>query len=185
MHMQTLKELDASDFDKLALHIDRQIAESGSDGRPRFSPLTGMANYATPERREKFETSIAIPVGTPGWTRCWGLVDNEGNVVGHLDLNASSILSAQHRVSLGIGLESTLYGQGRGRSLIDHAIRFARDHGIEWIDLQVFAENFRAVSLYRSMGFTEIGRRVDSFRIDGRSADDLMMSLRLTPRDSA
>lgn len=178
--MQTLKQLDAADFGEWARHVNRQNAESGHDGRPLSSPLTGGADYATSERRARFETSIVIPVGTAGWMRCWGLVGDQGAIVGHLDLSASTIVSEQHRVSLGIGLESAYYRQGFGRALMNHAIGFAQDHGIEWIDLQVLAENTPAMALYKSTGFIESGHKVDRFRINGRSVDDVMMTLKLS-----
>ncbi len=62
---------------------------------------------------------------------------------------------------------------------MQRAMDFASSHGIEWIDLSVFSENVPAMSLYRSLGFVETGRREDRFRLSGRSVDDIAMSLRL------
>lgn len=183
--MQTLRELNAGDFGEWARHINRQNAESGQDGRPLFSPLISDTDFETSERRARFETSIVLPLSMAGWMRCWGMVADDGTIFGHLDLRASTIISEQHRVVLGIGLESAFYGQGLGCALMDIGIRFARENGLAWIDLQVLADNVPAIALYKKMGFRETGRQTDRFRINGRSVDDVMMALNLNANDDA
>jgi ribosomal protein S18 acetylase RimI-like enzyme len=70
--------------------------------------------------------------------------------------------------------------QGFATALMKSAIRFALQQRIEWIDLFVFSENVAAISLYQSLGFVEIGRCMDRFRISGRSFDDVMMTLQIS-----
>ena len=47
---------------------------------------------------------------------------------------------------------------------------------LHWVDLRVFANNHAARSLYRSLGFEEVGLLRDRFRIQGVSIDDVLMS---------
>jgi ribosomal-protein-alanine N-acetyltransferase len=50
-------------------------------------------------------------------------------------------------------------GRGTGRRLVEEAMRVAYREHIGALFLEVDEENARAVSLYRSLGFAEVGRR--------------------------
>ncbi len=80
---------------------------------------------------------------------------------------------------LGMGLEREVRGQGWGRQLLEAAITWARDAGLAWIDLGVFAHNPRARRLYESVGFETVGVTADRYRVDERSIDDVSMALKL------
>jgi ribosomal protein S18 acetylase RimI-like enzyme len=177
--MFRLIELTSDDFDFWATHINRQRAESGKYGLPLFSPFETHSDFATPDRKRRFEESMRIAVGAPNWMRAWGFENEQRQLVAHLDLVGSPIETESHRATLGIGCERTVHRRGLGRALMEHALEFARRSGVEWIDLFVFSENEAAVALYRAFGFEEIGRRRDRFRVGGRSVDDVMMALRV------
>jgi ribosomal protein S18 acetylase RimI-like enzyme len=49
-----------------------------------------------------------------------------------------------------------LQGQGWGRALVLESLKFARQKGCP-VKLEVQRDNHRAVQLYRSLGFTELG----------------------------
>ncbi|MFC0691392.1 GNAT family N-acetyltransferase [Paraburkholderia humisilvae] len=165
------------DFRLWAEHIDRLFAESGRDGQPLFSPFEQAPNVSSPERRTRFERSLALPVRHPGWMRAWSVRDQDQRIIGHLDLFGSNIPSENHRMTLGIGCELSFRRRGMGTVLMRHAIDFALENAIEWIDLFVFSDNAAAVALYRRFGFVDTGRRSDRFRLMGRTVDDVMMTL--------
>jgi RimJ/RimL family protein N-acetyltransferase len=176
--MLTTVALMPSHFKRWAEHLNRQIAESGQDGRPFFSPMEAV-DFESPERRARFENGLSTPLSQPTWMRAWAVEGPDARFVAHLDLNGSSIPSEKHRTSLGIGVEQGFYRRGLGRKLMLQAIEFSALNHIEWIDLSVFSDNHAAIALYRSLGFDEIGRRNDRFRIFGRSVDDITMTLRI------
>ncbi|MDP9649951.1 GNAT family N-acetyltransferase [Paraburkholderia caledonica] len=176
--MLTTVALTPVDSKRWAEHLTRQIAESGRDGRPFFSPLEA-ADFESPERRARFEDRLSIPLPQPTWMRVWAVEGPDARFIAHLDLNGSSIPSEKHRATLGIGVEEGFYRRGLGRKLMLEAIEFATRNHIEWIDLSVFSDNQAAISLYRYFGFVETGRRDDRFRISGRSVDDITMTLRI------
>lgn len=158
---------------------------------PLFSPLETWSGASSPEGRSRYEKRFALPVKSPGWARAWIVGEpgepgepsgSDGRAIAHLDLAGSTIPSEMHRATLGIGCERAFCGQGLGRALMNHAIDFVTNSGIEWIDLHVFSENDVAISLYRSYGFVETGRTADRFRLHGRSVDDVAMSLRVPLR---
>jgi RimJ/RimL family protein N-acetyltransferase len=176
--MLTIVSLTSSDFNRWAEHLNRQIAESGQGGRPFFSPMEAV-DFGTTERRARFEKGLATPLPHPTWMRVWAVETLDSRLVAHLDLTGSSIPSEKHRASLGIGVEENFYRRGLGRQLMREAVEFARRNHIDWIDLSVFGDNHAAIGLYRSLGFEEVGRREDRFRIAGRSVDDVTMTLRI------
>jgi ribosomal protein S18 acetylase RimI-like enzyme len=136
-------------------------------------------DFESPERRARFDNGLSTPVPEPAWMRVWAVESPDARFVAHLDLNGSSIPSEKHRATLDIGVEEGFYRRGFGRRLMLEAIEFATRNDIEWIDLSVFSDNHAVIGLYRSLGFDEVGRRNDTFRISGRSVDDITMTLRI------
>lgn len=176
--MLPLIALTPTDFKRWAEHMNRLIAEQGRDGRPFFSPMDAV-DFESPDFQVRFDKNFAIPIGQPAWMRMWAVESLDADLIAHVDLTGSRVPSEKHRATLGIGVEERFYRQGIGRRLMQEAIVFARLNDIEWMDLYVFSENHAAVELYRALGFEEIGRRNDRFRLGGRSIDDLTMTLRI------
>ena len=69
----------------------------------------------------------------------------------------------KHRAEFGISILKEYWGLGLGRALAEACIKCARDAGYMQLELNVVAENQRAVSLYRDLGFVEFGRNPRGF----------------------
>ena len=69
----------------------------------------------------------------------------------------------KHRAEFGIGILKEYWGLGLGKALTKACIQSAIDAGYEQLELNVIAENERALSLYRSLGFIEYGRNPRGF----------------------
>ncbi|WP_042264439.1 GNAT family N-acetyltransferase [Paraburkholderia heleia] len=117
--------LTPADFNRWAEHMNRQIAESGRDRRPFFSPMEAI-EFASIERRARFENGLAKPVFDPTWLRMWAIEGPDACLIAHLDLSGSNIPTEQHRATLGIGVEEAFHRQGYGRKLMLQAIEFAQ-----------------------------------------------------------
>jgi len=165
-------------IDPLCDHLVRNALESGRDGDPLARARSADEPIDLPELRARVAAGWRVTVGEIGWERCFGL-RLDGDVRGHLDLRGGTIASELHRARLGIGIERPWRRDGWGRRMMLRAIDWAREQGLAWIDLGVFAENQPARALYTSLGFTVAGRRDDRYRVDGRSIDELAMTLRL------
>ena len=86
----------------------------------------------------------------------------------------------KHRAHFGISIDRAWWGIGIGRALTEACIECAKAAGYLQIELGVIADNKRAISLYRSTGFTEYGRNPKGFRTrDGRWQEDILMRLEL------
>jgi ribosomal protein S18 acetylase RimI-like enzyme len=67
-------------------------------------------------------------------------------------------------------------GYGIGSKLMDYALHWATYHGLEKVCLDVFADNERAMDMYKKYGFVVEGYRKDQFILDGKHVDEVFMS---------
>jgi ribosomal protein S18 acetylase RimI-like enzyme len=51
-------------------------------------------------------------------------------------------------------------GRGFGRLLLEHAHRWARQHGVDQIELSVYEFNTGAIRLYQQLGYATLSRRM-------------------------
>lgn len=70
----------------------------------------------------------------------------------------------RHRAEFGVSVLREYWGLGIGRALTLACIECARKAGYAQLELDVVAENSRAIDLYRSLGFVEYGRNPYGFR---------------------
>ena len=84
----------------------------------------------------------------------------------------------RHRCEFGIAVKQAFWGRGIGGLLLDEALRWAGETGYEQLELSVFGENVRAQRLYRSRGFSEVGRVPRAFRLGEGVYDDEIIMIR-------
>ena len=105
---------------------------------------------------------------------CAAFVD--GECVGTFGLHGSPSPRRQHVWMLGMGIASAWQSRGLGRVLMDALMKHAQERGIARVELDVFADNHRAVALYEKYGFAHEGRkRLDTWR-EGAYTDGLEMA---------
>lgn len=153
----------------------RHRLENGGDDAGWFMP------YAEPDPAwsQMIVTRVmdALPrsVGEPVWMRMWGLFEGD-QIWGHVDITGGSLSSARHRAMVGIGLERQARRAGWGRRLAERGLAWAaKQSELDWIELRVFAGNAAALAMYSALGFQEVGRIEDAFRLGEQSVDDVLM----------
>lgn len=116
---------------------------------------------------------------SPNEVELVALVD--GKVAGTAGIEAvGTKYKLKHRADFGIGILKEYWGLGLGRALTEACIQCAKDAGYLQLELNVVAENKRAISLYRSLGFKEHGRNPLGFNSRKSGFQELVyMSLRL------
>lgn len=82
-----------------------------------------------------------------------------------------------HRADLGISVRKPYWNMGIGKKLMHELISFAKECGIELIDLQVLELNKAAIHLYESFGFKLIGKIPAYFKIGDEYFDAIAMCL--------
>ena len=118
----------------------------------------------------------------PGRTDLSLVAERGGAVVGSAGLHPTSpALRRRHAMMLGISVAREAQGLGVGKALMqalcDYADRWAQ---VLRIELQVYADNARAIALYRQFGFELEGRHPAYALRDGEYVESLSMG-RLHP----
>lgn len=107
-----------------------------------------------------------------------GFVDDK--YVGNCSLTGNGGSRYKHRVSMGIALYQEYTGMGIGRAMIQKLINIAQEKGYEQLELEVVADNERAIGLYKSMGFEIFGTFPNNMKYkDGTYADAYWMMKKL------
>ncbi|MBQ3271871.1 MAG: GNAT family N-acetyltransferase [Solobacterium sp.] len=92
------------------------------------------------------------------------LAEVDGEIVGTAGINGfRSAEKTKHRASFGISIAKAWWGLGIGRALTEACIECARTAGYLQLELEVVADNCRAIKLYKSVGFVEYGRNPKGF----------------------
>lgn len=69
----------------------------------------------------------------------------------------------RHRAEFGISVAKEFWGLGIGRALLTACVECAKAAGYLQLELDMAAENTRALSLYQKAGFVEYGRNPKGF----------------------
>ena len=89
----------------------------------------------------------------------------DGQIVGSAGIErVGAFEKVRHRAEFGVSVLRAYWGLGIGRALTEACIACAKEAGYAQLELDVVAENERAVALYQSLGFVEFGRNPRGFR---------------------
>jgi len=105
-----------------------------------------------------------------------------GRVVGSISIRRDAHPVTRHTASIGMFVTSGWRGRGVGTALLEEAMRWARDAGVERVDLTVYPHNQAAIALYRTFGFVEEGRLVRHAKKSYGYEDEILMAVWLGPR---
>lgn len=104
------------------------------------------------------------------------ITEENGEVIGVLTLQRGIYKKNRHTANLGVAVKNGHRHQGLGTEMIMESIRWAREHGIAKVNLEVFSTNVGAIEAYEKIGFTREGLRRGQFRIEGEYVDDIFMT---------
>ena len=90
-------------------------------------------------------------------------IDGKTVALGGLD-RIHSRIKTKHRADFGVSVLREYWGLGIGRALLEACIACAKEAGYEQMELEVVAENRRAIELYKKAGFVEFGRNPKGFK---------------------
>ena len=131
-------------------------------------------NSLDPEQEAQF---LQEKTDSPNEIEILAIVD--GKVVGMAGIEAvGKKFKVRHRADLGISVLKEYWGLGLGKALMLACIQCAKDAGYAQVELNVVAENERALSLYRSVGLEEFGRNPRGFVSRTSGDQELVYMLR-------
>ena len=131
-------------------------------------------NRSDPQQEGQF---LAARTASENEIEILALVD--GKVAGNAGIEAvGSSCKVRHRAVFGISLRKEYWGLGLGKALTEACIQCAKEAGYAQLELEVVAENTRAIALYRKEGFVEYGRNPAGFRSRISGDQELVSMLR-------
>mgnify|MGYP003493987553 CR=1 FL=1 len=93
------------------------------------------------------------------------LAEIDGKVIGTAGIGRIGTKDkVKHRAEMGISVDKDYWGLGIGRALTNACIECAKIAGYSQLELDVVAQNERAIALYESEGFAQYGRNPKGFR---------------------
>ena len=133
-------------------------------------------NSFDPEQEAQF---LKEKTESPNEAELIAIVD--GKVAGTAGIEAvGKKYKVKHRAEFGISVLKAYWGLGLGKALTEACIQCAKEAGYDQMELNVVAENDRALSLYRGLGFEEFGRNPRGFHSRSSGYQELVyMMLKL------
>ncbi|MBT8494997.1 MAG: GNAT family N-acetyltransferase [Deltaproteobacteria bacterium] len=176
--MARVELLGPEQVELLVVHMVRLLRDDSTAEYP-LSPRGRHRDFDTTAAAEHRRDRWSRGLEQAGWARAWGVFDG-AEIVGHVELHAGEIFSERHRGTVGLGVQANARRRGYAHALMTALIAWAQSQPtIGWIDLGVFAHNHAAERLYRKLGFVEVARVEDRFRVDEISVTDVQMTLRV------
>jgi ribosomal-protein-alanine N-acetyltransferase len=97
-------------------------------------------------------------------------------VVGRLSVARDSHPASRHVADVGLMVAAGHRRRGIGSALLDQAVEWAHEAGIEKLELHVFPYNEPAIRLYERFGFEREGLRRAHYRRGGELVDAVLMA---------
>lgn len=113
-------------------------------------------------------------LGPDSGTTVLALVD--GALAGFGGVHRPALRKLRHTASVGILLVPEHRGAGIGRLIMQALEAWARDVGVQKLDLGVFALNARARRLYERLGYEVEGVRKRQYLVAGELVDEVLMA---------
>lgn len=103
------------------------------------------------------------------------LAERNGEIVGAMDMQGMRHPQCTHVGYVGLSVRRDLRGQGIGSALFNALFESAPSVGVTRLELEVFANNPRAIALYERMGFQVDGLRPGIVRLGTDFIDVVLM----------
>ena len=164
-----MRQLNAGDAEAMLIYLQKTAQETHFLMR-----LPEEAVYTLENERKILQNTRESKQ-----TLMLGALTQDGSVVGNVGVfPIGERFKVRHRASLGIAVVQEYWNTGLGTVLINGAIDLARKAGYEQLELGVFSDNSSAIHLYQKLGFREVGRMPNAFKLpDGSYSDEIMMVL--------
>jgi putative acetyltransferase len=104
----------------------------------------------------------------------------DGRVVGRLSIARDQHPASRHVADLGLMVAADFRRRGVGYALLEAAADWARDAGIQKLELHVFPWNEAAIKLYEQFGFVREGYRKRHYQQGDEYVDAILMAYELT-----
>lgn len=84
-----------------------------------------------------------------------------------------------HTGEIALSVRKKYWHIGVGSAIMETLIELAKEASLKNVELGVYADNERAIALYKRFGFEEIGRHRGKLYVDGEYYDEILMDLHI------
>ncbi|MCL4373140.1 GNAT family N-acetyltransferase [Candidatus Parvarchaeota archaeon] len=102
------------------------------------------------------------------------LAEIDKNIAANIGINRLYGKS-MHVGELGIFIKKLYRDKGIGEFMVQQALKYAHKAGIKMVKLSVFANNDRAIHLYKKLGFKKVGLLKGALKDKGKYFDEIIM----------
>lgn len=162
--MYKIREADQSDAPALHEHVTAVLSERLATISSETEPLPLESVGARIAARAVSSNSVLL-IAEAGQT-----------IIGILDFEGHRHPQERHGGRLGMAVRREHRGRGVGTALVETLISWASQHGVTRLELEVFANNPRAIRLYERLGFRLEGCRVGAVIVAGEAIDVVQMA---------
>lgn len=142
----TIREAARSDHDAVVALAPR-LTEGVAPWRPRQAVLEAVTQWVESalDRQDDEQGTVLV-------------AENDGTIAGFISVSETKHWAGQTDAYIGeLVVASKFEGRGVGSALVEAAIEWSRECGLERITLSTGARNSRARRFYASLGFEEEG----------------------------
>ena len=164
VHVRSLLSTDAISYIEMLHGIDREST---------------FLLWEPGERTIDAETLSAAIEERDHTQRLQLVAEADEGLVGFLVCHRGAVRRLRHRCDFTMAVRRNQQRRGVGTLLIRSMQDWARDQGIERIELTVMANNHGAMSLYERNGFMIEGVKRGAIVVDGTAIDEVIMGMRL------
>lgn len=126
----------------------------------------------TTEKEKSFITNV---LEDPD--RTWFIAEYQGKLVGQCSVGlVNSYKRYRHRAGVAFVILKEFCDLGIGGKMMEECLKWCKERNIEQVELDVVANNERAIRMYQGFGFNIVGTIPHSLRYsDGTYADEYLM----------
>ena len=159
-----IREAVPDDAEKMISYLNQVGGESDN-------LLHGKNEFAVPV--EGVKRKLAMSKDSENSVVLIALENDE--IIARAEIDGYYPARIRHRAMFSISVRKDYWDQGIGTEMIENIFEQAKKMKIRIIELEVIADNVRAIHLYRKMGFVDIGTYKDYFFVNGMYKDAMVM----------
>ncbi|HPN38354.1 MAG TPA: GNAT family N-acetyltransferase [Melioribacteraceae bacterium] len=152
---------DYKDFFDLLFFLDNETNNRAYEPGERDSSLEVFTNNMI----SKIEKGDIIILAKEG-----------DELIGYIEGERGTFRRNRHVIHFNIAIKLLYTGKGVGAKLIKKFEKECENYNIERIELTVFCDNDNAVKLYKKMGYTIEGTKINSFKVNGIDKNEYLMA---------
>jgi RimJ/RimL family protein N-acetyltransferase len=169
----TLRALKWEDLDDCVAFINDLVGEKDTE------PNLGIIADRKQTREEEAEWLANQITGIEKGSVVSVIAELGGRLAGNSSVTRGSYEDTKHHGYLGIAIARKHRDRGLGLEMMRTLVRESLKAGLKTVQLEVFANNPRAIHVYEKTGFKEVGRIPRKMQRNGKFIDSIVMAREL------